>query len=414
MATRNDVRAGQLADVAEKRLAERNIEMHRSVLRGGEGAPGERSPARGSRRVGDTRVVEPAHGAAVEVALVDRLGRSDVAQLGRSVGGDDQHRDVGQPGFDDCREEVGGCRAARAQQGGRRSTEPQTEGDEGGGPLVVDEVQLEFLTAGEGEGHRRAARSGCHHGVADTQVDPLVDERGAERRLDVSRAHVAGAEAPSDQTLEFESVNVWSTHDAERQARRVAHHGPVLEHVDDLGAETLQPGDLGGDVVGMEIDVDATRPVPEALDQQPHRRPRKVDPVVLGITREVRQGLPGRRAPERHLAGMIGIASAEVDDDLAEHAAVGHRVGTLIGPCRLRAATTAIPPDGSPIASPSVATAVRIEVYSDVVCPWCYIGKRRLDRALDTLADEPDFPGAEVVFGRSSSILVRPGIVPSP
>jgi len=26
-----------------------------------------------------------------------------------------------------------------------------------------------------------------------------------------------------------------------------------------------------------------------------------------------------------------------------------------------------------------------IEIYSDVVCPWCYIGKRRLERALDQL-----------------------------
>ena len=32
---------------------------------------------------------------------------------------------------------------------------------------------------------------------------------------------------------------------------------------------------------------------------------------------------------------------------------------------------------------------MRIEIYSDVVCPWCYIGKRRLDAALETdaLAD---------------------------
>jgi predicted DsbA family dithiol-disulfide isomerase len=29
--------------------------------------------------------------------------------------------------------------------------------------------------------------------------------------------------------------------------------------------------------------------------------------------------------------------------------------------------------------------ALRIEVYSDVICPWCYIGKRRLERALDQL-----------------------------
>jgi len=26
--------------------------------------------------------------------------------------------------------------------------------------------------------------------------------------------------------------------------------------------------------------------------------------------------------------------------------------------------------------------ALKIEVYSDVVCPWCYVGKRRLERAL--------------------------------
>ncbi|AEM84283.1 DSBA oxidoreductase [Streptomyces violaceusniger Tu 4113] len=33
---------------------------------------------------------------------------------------------------------------------------------------------------------------------------------------------------------------------------------------------------------------------------------------------------------------------------------------------------------------------LRIEVWSDVVCPWCYIGKRRLDKALDQFghADE--------------------------
>ncbi len=35
-----------------------------------------------------------------------------------------------------------------------------------------------------------------------------------------------------------------------------------------------------------------------------------------------------------------------------------------------------------------------IEIYSDVVCPWCYIGKRRLDGALATQAGE----GVEVVW----------------
>lgn len=36
---------------------------------------------------------------------------------------------------------------------------------------------------------------------------------------------------------------------------------------------------------------------------------------------------------------------------------------------------------------------MRIDVWSDVVCPWCFLGKRRLDRALAAL-DEP----VEVVF----------------
>lgn len=29
--------------------------------------------------------------------------------------------------------------------------------------------------------------------------------------------------------------------------------------------------------------------------------------------------------------------------------------------------------------------ALTIDIYSDVVCPWCYIGKRRLERALEQL-----------------------------
>ena len=33
--------------------------------------------------------------------------------------------------------------------------------------------------------------------------------------------------------------------------------------------------------------------------------------------------------------------------------------------------------------------AVTIEIYSDVVCPWCYVGKRRLERALSQLPAVP-------------------------
>jgi predicted DsbA family dithiol-disulfide isomerase len=38
---------------------------------------------------------------------------------------------------------------------------------------------------------------------------------------------------------------------------------------------------------------------------------------------------------------------------------------------------------------------VRIEIWSDVVCPWCYIGKRRLETALDRSGHREDI---EIVY----------------
>jgi predicted DsbA family dithiol-disulfide isomerase len=34
---------------------------------------------------------------------------------------------------------------------------------------------------------------------------------------------------------------------------------------------------------------------------------------------------------------------------------------------------------------------VKIDVVSDVVCPWCYIGKRRLEKAVEELSDKYNF-----------------------
>src|ERR1041385_4252126 len=34
---------------------------------------------------------------------------------------------------------------------------------------------------------------------------------------------------------------------------------------------------------------------------------------------------------------------------------------------------------------------IKIDVVSDVVCPWCYIGKRRLEKAIDQLKSDFDF-----------------------
>lgn len=34
---------------------------------------------------------------------------------------------------------------------------------------------------------------------------------------------------------------------------------------------------------------------------------------------------------------------------------------------------------------------IHVEVVSDVVCPWCYIGKRRMEKAVERLKDDFDF-----------------------
>ena len=38
-------------------------------------------------------------------------------------------------------------------------------------------------------------------------------------------------------------------------------------------------------------------------------------------------------------------------------------------------------------ASPAAPSALHIDVVSDVVCPWCFIGKRRLENALELVPD---------------------------
>ncbi len=36
-------------------------------------------------------------------------------------------------------------------------------------------------------------------------------------------------------------------------------------------------------------------------------------------------------------------------------------------------------------------TPIKIDIVSDVVCPWCYIGKRRLEKAMNEVADDFEF-----------------------
>ncbi len=42
--------------------------------------------------------------------------------------------------------------------------------------------------------------------------------------------------------------------------------------------------------------------------------------------------------------------------------------------------------------------AIKIDVWSDIACPWCYIGKRNLEKGLASVQDEPDAPVVEIEF----------------
>jgi predicted DsbA family dithiol-disulfide isomerase len=45
-----------------------------------------------------------------------------------------------------------------------------------------------------------------------------------------------------------------------------------------------------------------------------------------------------------------------------------------------------------------VTDAIKIDVWSDIACPWCYIGKRNLETGLAATAGDDDAPVVEVTF----------------
>lgn len=42
--------------------------------------------------------------------------------------------------------------------------------------------------------------------------------------------------------------------------------------------------------------------------------------------------------------------------------------------------------------------AITIDVWSDIACPWCYIGKRNLESGLEEVASDADAPSVQVTF----------------
>ena len=49
-------------------------------------------------------------------------------------------------------------------------------------------------------------------------------------------------------------------------------------------------------------------------------------------------------------------------------------------------------------AIPSIVAPMRVEIFSDVVCPWCYIGKARFDRAVANLKSKGLEIDVDVVY----------------
>lgn len=41
---------------------------------------------------------------------------------------------------------------------------------------------------------------------------------------------------------------------------------------------------------------------------------------------------------------------------------------------------------------------IQIDISSDTVCPWCFVGKRNLDKAIDLSKDHFDFEVPFLVF----------------
>src|SRR4051812_9063123 len=54
------------------------------------------------------------------------------------------------------------------------------------------------------------------------------------------------------------------------------------------------------------------------------------------------------------------------------------------------AACSSPDPTGNPACAYGVEPGMQVEIWSDVVCPWCYVGKRRFEQALDGFAHADD------------------------
>ena len=45
-----------------------------------------------------------------------------------------------------------------------------------------------------------------------------------------------------------------------------------------------------------------------------------------------------------------------------------------------------------------VSEPISIDIWSDIACPWCYIGKRNLEKGLEAVAGDDDAPQVNITF----------------
>ncbi|PPF64596.1 disulfide bond formation protein DsbA [Clavibacter michiganensis] len=48
--------------------------------------------------------------------------------------------------------------------------------------------------------------------------------------------------------------------------------------------------------------------------------------------------------------------------------------------------------------TPAAPASIKVDVWSDIACPWCYIGKRKLEAGVEAFATQPGTPEVEIEY----------------
>ena len=120
----------------------------------------------------------------------------------------------------------------------------------------------------------------------------------------------------------------WLRNDAEQQPGRVTHHPPCVGMLDPLRAKVFKSLYFGVQVVGVDVHVDASRSLADALHKQPDVLSVQPPAVVLGVVK-LGQALARGRLPERQLT--IVIIVRYIDNDRRHPTEVRHAVSLRQG-----------------------------------------------------------------------------------